>query len=184
MFRKQIALAAGAIGLMAAALPATAASQQSPPGVAQPGVVTCRASTMSVAAPNIEPNRDTGIVGGYQVTGFVSILKRWDATRRAWVPVRRSPSYFTRSDGLVIPPEVFSYFDPVYQVWRDVTQGPTFSMVGRRGYFTVSFEFYWLDNVNGQGTNRVIARKLTGAWEVFDERRYPFRNDLKYCLYR
>jgi hypothetical protein len=184
MFRTQIALAAGAVGLIVAALPATAASQQSPPGVAQPGVVTCRATTMSVAAPNIEPNLDTGMVGGSQLTGFVAILKRWDATRRAWVSVQRSRDYLHQADGITVPPEVFSYYDPAYRVWRTRTQGPVFSMAGRSGYFTVSFEFYWLDNVNGQGTNRVIARRLTGAWEVLDERRYPFRTDLKYCYYR
>jgi hypothetical protein len=182
MLRK-IALLVGTIALVVAAVPIVA-SGQTPPGIAQPGVVTCRATTMSVAAPNIEPNLNTGLVGGSQLTGFVSILKRWDGTRRVWAPVYRSPVYLHQADGIVIPPERFDYFDPVSRAWRTTSQGPTISMAGRHGYFTVSFEFYWLDNVNGQGTNRVITRKLTGAWEVLDERRYPFRNDLKYCYYR
>ena len=184
MFRKQIAIAAGAISLIAAAVPATVAAQ-SQPGVAQPGPVTCRANRIDVTAPNIEPSVPTGIVGGSQLTGFRSILKRWDAVRRAWVPVVRSPDYFHQADGIVIAPEVFQFYDPVYRVWRTRTQGPSFSMTGRRGYFTVSFEFYWLDNVNGQGSGRVLSRRLMGPSEVFDERPGSYGpRPQRYCYYR
>ena len=137
-----------------------------------------------MTVPNIEPSVQTGIVGGSQLTAYVSVLKRWNSTRRVWVSINRSRNYFHQADGLVIPPEVFSYFDPVYQVWRSTTQGPSFSLVGRRGYFSVTFEFYWLDNVNGQGTNMILGRRLMGPGEVFDERRSSYGLTRGYCLYR
>ena len=183
-FHKQIAIAVAAIGLIASAMPATTVAAQNQPGVAQPGPVTCRAGRIDVTAPNIEPSVPTGIVGGSQLTAFVSVLKRWNSTRRAWVSVARSRDYYHQADGLVIPPEVFQYFDPVYRVWRATSQGPSFSMVGRKGYFSVTFEFYWLDNVNGQGTNKVLGRRLMGPSEVFDERRSSYGRTRGFCLYR
>jgi hypothetical protein len=182
-FRKQITIAVAAIGLIATAIPATVVAQNQP-GVAQPGPVTCRAGRIDVTAPNIEPSVPTGIVGGSQTTAFVSVLKRWNSTRRAWVPVARSRDYYHQADGLVIPPEVFQYYDPVFRIWRATSQGPSFSMVGRRGYFTVTFEFYWLDNVNGQGTNAVLGRRIMGPGEVFDERGSSYGRTRGYCLYR
>jgi hypothetical protein len=183
MFRKQITIAVAALGLIAAAIPATSAALNQP-GVAQPGPVTCRLGRIDVTAPNIEPSVATGIVGGSQTTAFRSVLKRWYPTQRAWLPVRRSPYYYHEADGLVIPPEVFQYIDPASGAWRSTSQGPSFSMVGRSGYFSVTFEFYWLDYVNGRGTGMVLGRRLMGPGEVFDERPSSYGRTRGYCRYR
>jgi hypothetical protein len=182
-FPKQITIAAAAIGLIVSAIPATVAAQNQP-GVAQPGPVTCRAGRINVTVPNIEPSVATGIVGGSQTTAYVAVLKRWNSTSRVWVPVLRSYQYFHEADGLLIPPEVFQYFDPVSRNWTSTTQGPRFSMVGRRGYFSVTFEFYWLDYVNGQGTGAILGRRLMPPGEVFDERPASYGRTRGYCLYR
>lgn len=181
MFRKQIAIAAAAIGLLVPAAPALAAGSGQY-GVAQPGGVSCRPDGLYVTAPNIEPLA-IGLVGGWELTGYVSILKRWDPARAAWVTVSRSVDFYHEADGLVIPPEWFTYLDPASGRVRGTEQGPFFPMAGRKGYFSVTHEFYWLNYFNGKGTGAVLGRLETGPGPVFDERPYTFGYTAGYCLY-
>jgi hypothetical protein len=180
MLRKQIAIAAGAVGLLVSAPPAPAATWGEY-GPADPNVVTCRAGQMDVTAPYIQPYRWTGPVGGYQYASYISILKQWSPARGAWVAISESPPYFTKADWVFSDLESFDYFYPGYG-WRTTTLGPSFR-IGTPGYFTVAFRFSWYDNVNGQGTNKVVGERDLAPAEIFDERRYPFVRNLGYCQY-
>jgi hypothetical protein len=180
MFRKQIAIAAGFIGMLISVAPATAGTWGEY-GPADPNVVTCRAGRMDVTAPYIQPSRDVGVVGGWQYTSYISVLKQWDSARRVWVPISASPAYFHRADWVFTDFEVFDYYTAGYG-WRTTTLGPSFR-IATHGYFTITFQFDWYDNVNGQGTNRVVGERDLLPAEVFDERSYPFERNLGYCLY-
>jgi hypothetical protein len=180
MLRKLIAFTVGLIGLVIAASPATAATWGEY-GQADPNSVTCRSGRMDVTAPYIQPSRETGIVGGWQYTSYTSILKQWDPGRHAWVAISASPPYFHKADRVFTDFEVFDYFYPGYG-WRSTTLGPSFR-IGTHGYFTITFEFSWYDNVNGQGTNRVVGQQDLLPAEVFDERPYTFGRTIGYCQY-
>jgi hypothetical protein len=169
-----------AMALLVSTPPATAATWGQF-GPAYPNTTTCRLDRIDITPPYIQPAVDTGLVGGWQSTAYISVLKRWDQARGAWVAVSQSQPYFHKADWVFMAPELFDYLSPYG--WRSTDKGHSFPMAGRSGYFTVTHEFYWFDNVNGIGTNKVTGQRDLLPNEVFDERRYPFVRNLGYCLY-
>ena len=178
MLRRLTATAVGIISLFAVSPTATAATWGEY-GPAYPNVVTCREGRMDVTAPYILPSRDTGMVGGYQYTSYISILKKWDSVRRVWVPIASSTPYFHRADWVFTDVEVFDYYTAGYG-WRTTVLGPSFPIT-THGYFAITFQFDWYDNVNGYGTNRVIGERDLLPPEHVDER-IGVRG-LGYCQY-
>jgi hypothetical protein len=176
--RRLIATAVAVMGLFVV-VPAANAGTWGEYGPAYPNVVTCRGGRMDVTAPYILPSRDVGIVGGYQYTSYISTLKKWDPTRRVWVQVAQSVPYFHRADWVFFDAEVFDYYSPGYG-WRTTVLGPSFPIT-THGFFAITFQFDWYDNVNGQGTNAVVGERDLLPPEHVDER--TGQRGLAYCQY-
>ena len=159
MFRKQIAVTAGTIGLLVSAPPASAATWGEY-GPADPNVVTCRAgrSGRHLAVHRAVP-RDREVVGGYQYTSYYAILKQLDYVRRAWVAVSVSPVYFHRADWVVSDPRALRLLRS--RLWLG-TWHKSRSLVPDSNPWRLHGHVHVLvvgrENVNGRkGTNRVVG---------------------------